>query len=390
MKVYLDYSAATPMDPRVLEAMMPYFTEYFGNPSSVHSYSHIAREALASARESVAFLVGAQSPDEIVFTSGATESNNLALKGVALRNRGKGNKIVTTSIEHISIINICKYLAQEGFEVVYVPVDQYGVVDVESVAEAVDERTILISVMYANGEIGTIEPIAEIGKIAREERVPLHVDATAAAGKVPIDVVKEKIDLLTLSSNDLYGPKGVGALYLRKGVKLSPIILGGGQERGLRSGSENVPGIVGMGKAAELAKEEMETKAERLTHLRDRLISGLLREIPEAYLNGHPANRLPNNANIRFSYVEGEALLLTLDSLGVQASSGSACVSKTLEPSRVLLSIGLKHEEAHGSVLFTLGKGNREEEIDYVVRVMPGVVKRLRALSPLTPKELLR
>ena len=390
MKVYLDYSAATPTDPRVLETMLPYFTEHFGNPSSVHSYSHKVREALASARESIALLVGAESPDEIVFTSGATESNNLALRGVALRNRDKGNKIVTTAIEHISILNICKYLAREGFEAVYVPVDQYGVVDVERLAEAVDERTILLSMMYANGEIGTIEPIAEIGEIAREKRVPLHVDATAAAGKVPIDVVKEKIDLLTLSSNDLYGPKGVGALYIRKGIKISPTILGGGQEKGLRSGSENVPGIVGMGKAAELSKEEMEAEAKRLTHLRDHLISGLLEEIPEAYMNGHPTNRLPNNANIRFSYVEGESLLLTLDSLGVQASSGSACVSKTLEPSRVLLSIGLKHEEAHGSILFTLGKGNREEEIDYVVKVMPGVVKRLRALSPLTPKELLR
>ena len=390
MKVYLDYAAATPVDPRVLEAMLPYFAEYFGNPSSVHSYSHKAQEALDKARESVASLIGAESPDEVVFTSGATESNNLALKGFAYRNRDKGNEIVTTTIEHISILNVCKYLRGEGFEAVYVPVDRYGLVDVEKLAEAVDEKTLLVSVMYANGEIGTVEPIEEIGKIAHERNVPLHVDATAAVGKVPIDVVKENIDLLTLSSNDLYGPKGVGALYIRRGVKLLPIIHGGGQERGLRSGSENIPGIIGMGKAAELAKEEIQTEAERLTGLRDSLISGLLKEVPESYLNGHPTQRLPNNANMRFSYIEGESLLLGLDALGVQASSGSACTSKTLEPSYVLLAIGLKHEEAHGSVLFTLGKGNREEEVNYVVKVVPGIVRRLRILSPLTPKELLR
>jgi len=390
LKVYLDYAAATPVDPRVLEAMLPYFAEYFGNPSSVHSYSHKAQEALDKARESVASLIGAESPDEVVFTSGATESNNLALKGFAYRNRDKGNEIVTTTIEHISILNVCKYLRGEGFEAVYVPVDRYGLVDVEKLAEAVDEKTLLVSVMYANGEIGTVEPIEEIGKIAHERNVPLHVDATAAVGKVPIDVVKENIDLLTLSSNDLYGPKGVGALYIRRGVKLLPIIHGGGQERGLRSGSENIPGIVGMGKAAELAKEEIQTEAERLTGLRDSLISGLLKEVPESYLNGHPTQRLPNNANMRFSYIEGESLLLGLDALGVQASSGSACTSKTLEPSYVLLAIGLKHEEAHGSVLFTLGKGNREEEVNYVVKVVPGIVRRLRILSPLTPKELLR
>jgi len=390
LKVYLDYGAAAPIDPRVLEAMMPYFTEHFGNPSSVHSYSHRAQEALAKARESVASLINAESPDEIVFTSGATESNNLALKGVAYRNRDRGNRIVTTVVEHISILNIGKYLAREGFEVVELPVDNYGLVDVTKLAEVVDEKTILISVMYANGEIGTMEPIEEIGEIARERGVPLHVDATAAAGKIPIDVVKDKIDLMTLSSNDLYGPKGVGALYIRRGVKILPVTHGGGQERGLRSGSENVSGIVGMGKAAELAKEEMGAEAERLIGLRDRLISGVLEAVPEAYLNGHPTLRLPNNANMRFSYIEGESLLLGLDSLGIQASSGSACTSKTLEPSHVLLAIGLRHEEAHGSVLFTLGKGNREGEIDYVVKVLPGVVRRLRTLSPLTPKELLR
>ena len=369
---------------------MPYFTEFFGNPSSVHSYAHKAQEALAMARESVASLVGAESPDEVIFTSGATESNNLALRGYALRNKDKGNKIVTTAIEHISIQNICKSLTREGFEIKYLPVDEYGVVNPSTLSEALDEKTILVSVNYANSEIGTIEPMDEIGRIVHEREIPLYVDATAAAGKIPIDVMKENIDIMTLSSNDFYGPKGVGALYIRKNMRLSPIIYGGGQEKGLRSGSENIPGIVGMGKAAELAKQESREEAERLRKLRDKLINGVLEEIPATYLNGHPTRRLPGNANVRFSYIEGEALLLSLDSLGVQASTGSACTSKTLEPSQVLLAIGCKHEEAHGSILFTLGKGNREEEIDYVLIIMPGVVRRLRMLSPLTPKELLR
>lgn len=385
-KVYMDHGAGMPLDSRVFEAMKPYFRENYGNPSSSHSFGNSARNAMESAREKVALLVAAEKPQEVIFTSGGTESNNLAIKGFAYRNREKGNHIITTAIEHISVINICKFLQKQGFEVSHVPVDKQGVVDLEKLEEAINDRTILISVMYANGEIGTVQPIREIGKLARENNIVFHVDAVAAAGKVPINVKKENIDLLSLSSNDMYGPKGVGALYIKKGTKIQPIIQGGGQERGLRSGTENIPGIVGMGKAAEIAQNEMESEGKRLTALRDKLIKGVLDKIEYSFLNGHPTERLPNNANLRFSYIEGESLILGLDMYGVQVSSGSACTSKTLEPSHVLLAIGLAHEEAHGSLVFTLGKQNLEEDVDYVLEVLPDVVKRLRALSPLTPK----
>jgi cysteine desulfurase len=388
--VYMDHGAGMPLDSRVFEAMKPYFMENYGNPSSSHSSGNVARNAMESAREKVARLVAAEKPQEVIFTSGGTESNNLAIKGFAYRNREKGNHIITTAIEHISVINICKFLQKQGFEVTYVPVDKQGVVDLEKLEEAINDKTILISVMYANGEIGTIQPIREIGKLARENKVIFHVDAVAAAGKVPINVKEENIDLLSLSSNDMYGPKGVGALYIKKGTKVQPIIQGGGQERGLRSGTENIPGIVGMGKAAEVAQKEMEAEGERLTQLRDKLIKGVLDKIDYSFLNGHPTDRLPNNANLRFSYIEGESLILGLDMYGVQVSSGSACTSKTLEPSHVLLAIGLAHEEAHGSLVFTLDKQNSEEDVDYVLEVLPDVVKRLRALSPLTPKETVR
>lgn len=389
-KVYMDHGAGMPLDSRVFEAMKPYFRENYGNPSSSHSFGNSARNAMESAREKVARLVAAEKPQEVIFTSGGTESNNLAIKGVAYRNREKGNHIITTAIEHISVINICKFLQKQGFEVSYVPVDNQGVVDLKKLEEAINDRTILISVMYANGEIGTIQPIREIGKLARENNIVFHVDAVAAAGKVPINVKEENIDLLSLSSNDMYGPKGVGALYIKKGTKIQPIIQGGGQERGLRSGTENIPGIVGMGKAAEIAQKEMESEGKRLTALRDKLIKGVLDKIEYSFLNGHPTERLPNNANLRFSYIEGESLILGLDMYGVQVSSGSACTSKTLEPSHVLLAIGLAHEEAHGSLVFTLGKQNLEEDVDYVLEVLPDVVKRLRSLSPLTPKEMVR
>jgi cysteine desulfurase len=379
-----------PLDSRVFEAMKPYFMEYYGNPSSSHSSGNIAKEALAASREKVAQLVAAENSREIIFTSGGTESNNLAIKGVAYRNQEKGNHIITTAIEHISVINICKFLQKQGFEVTYVPVDKQGVVDLEKVESAIKDKTILISVMYANGEIGTIQPIREIGKLAQENSIIFHVDAVAAAGKVPINVKEENIDLLSISSNDMYGPKGVGALYIKKGTKILPIIQGGGQETGLRSGTENVPGIVGMGKAAELAKKEMESEVKRLIGLRGKLITGVLDKIDYSFLNGHPTERLPNNANLRFSYIEGESLILGLDMHGIQVSSGSACTSKTLEPSHVLLAIGLAHEEAHGSLVFTMGKQNIEEHVDYVLEVLPDVVKRLRVLSPLTPKEILR
>jgi cysteine desulfurase len=386
----MDHGAGMPLDSSVFEAMKPYFMENYGNPSSSHSFGNSARNAIAASREKVAQLVAAEKPQEVIFTSGGTESNNLAIKGVAYRNREKGNHIITTAIEHVSVINICKFLQKQGFEVSYVPVDKQGVVDLEKLEAAINDRTVLISVMYANGEIGTIQPIREIGKVAHENQVYFHVDAVAAAGKVPINVKEENIDLLSISSNDMYGPKGVGALYIKKGTKVQPIIQGGGQERGLRSGTENIPGIVGMGKAAELAQKEMKSEGKRLTRLRDKLIKGVLDKIDYSFLNGHQTERLPSNANLRFSYIEGESLILGLDMYGVQVSSGSACTSKTLEPSHVLLAIGLAHEEAHGSLVFTMGKQNSEEDVDYVLEVLPDVVKRLRALSPLTPKEIVR
>jgi len=386
----MDHGAGMPLDSKVFEAMKPYFRENYGNPSSSHSSGNVARNAIESSREKVARLVAAEKPQEVIFTSGGTESSNLAIKGFAYRNRKKGNHIITTAIEHISVLNVCKFLQKQGFEVTYVPVDKQGMVDLEKLEDAINDRTILISVMYANGEVGTIQPIREIGKLAQENKVVFHVDAVAAAGQVPINVKEENIDLLSLSSNDLYGPKGVGALYIKAGTKIQPIIQGGGQERGLRSGTENIPGIVGMGKAAEVAKREMGSEGKRLTVLRDRLIKGVLGKIDYSFLNGHPTERLPGNANLRFSYIEGESLILGLDMYGVQVSSGSACTSKTLEPSHVLLAIGLAHEEAHGSLVFTLGKQNLEEDVDYVLEVLPDVVKRLRALSPLTPKEMVR
>ena len=386
----MDNGAGMPLDPKVFEAMKPYFFEDYGNPSSSHSSGNRVKEALAESREKVAQLLSAEKAQEIIFTSGGTESNNLALKGAVYRNLKKGNHIITTSIEHISLINICKFLQKHGYDITYIPVNKQGVVDLEKLEDAITEKTILISVMYANGEIGTIQPIKEIGKLTLENDIIFHVDAVAAAGKVPINVKEENIDLLSISSNDMYGPKGVGALYIKKGTKIQPIIQGGGQENGLRSGTENIPGIVGMGKAAELAKVDMLSEGRRLTRLRDKLIKGVLETIEHSFLNGHTNQRLPNNANLRFSYIEGESLILGLDMYGIQISSGSACTSKTLEPSHVLLAIGLAHEEAHGSLVFTMGKQNLEDDVDYVTEMLPDVVKRLRALSPLTPKELLR
>jgi len=386
----MDNGAGMPLDSNVFEAMKPYFFEDYGNPSSSHSSGNRVKEALAASREKVAQLVAAEKPQEIIFTSGGTESNNLAVKGAVYRNLKKGNHIITTSIEHISIINICKFLHKHGYDITYIPVNKQGVVDLEKLEDAITEKTILVSVMYANGEIGTIQPIKEIGKLTQENNIVFHVDAVAAAGKIPINVKEENIDLLSLSSNDMYGPKGEGALYIKKGTKIQPIIQGGGQENGLRSGTENIPGIVGMSKAAEIAKVDMLSEGKRLTRLRDKLIKGVLETIDHSFLNGHTTQRLPNNANLRFSYIEGESLILGLDMHGIQISSGSACTSKTLEPSHVLLAIGLAYEEAHGSLVFTLGKQNLEDDVDYVTEMLPDVVKRLRALSPLTPKELLR
>jgi cysteine desulfurase len=386
-RVYMDHTAGMPVDQRVLEAMAPYFTAIYGNPSSVHSFAQEARSGVESARASVADLVGAEKREEIFFTSCATESNNWALRGVAARGKERGKHIVTSSIEHMSVMNVCKHLMKKGLKISFLPVNEHGIIDLEALQTEVTDETILVSVMYANGEIGTIEPISEISEVVHSRNAYLHVDATAAIGQIPVNVQKDGIDLLTLSSNDMYGPKGVGALYVKRGTRLGPLIYGGGQERGFRSGTENLPGIIGMGTAAEIAKAELATEAKRLTHLRDRFIKKLL-EIPASFLNGHPAKRLPNNVAVRFSFIEGESMLLNLDMAGVAASSGSACTAKTLEPSHVLKALGLKHEEAHGSLLFTLGRQNTKEEVDYVAGLLPDIVKRLRAMSPLTPEEL--
>jgi len=386
-RVYMDNGAGRPVDSRVLEAMKPYFTEHHGNPASFHSEGFKALDALNEARGNVAELVNA-APGEIVFTSGATEANNLALLGAAQGNRKKGGKVVRSAVEHISVINIYKELSRMGFEVVECPVDETGVLILNELDRLVDDDTVLVTVMTANGEIGTLQPVREAAELTHSHGALFHTDATAANGQVPLNVKMLDVDLMTLSSNDLSGPKGVGALYIRKGVRVKPHMIGGGQENGLRSGSENIPGIVGMGVATRLARQEMEAESRRLTQLRDRIIEGLQAAIPESYLNGHPTERLPNNANIRFSYVEGEALVLSLDDLGIQVGTGSACAAKTLEPSHTLLACGLKHEEAHGSLVFTLGKNNNRDQVEYVIQELPGVVGRLRAMSPLTPEEL--
>jgi cysteine desulfurase len=386
--VNMNYAAGKPVDPRVIEAMLPYMETSFGNPSSLSFFGQEAKRALTEARKKVAELVNAEKSESVIFTSGATESNNLAIKGVANRNKDRGTRVITSRIEHMSVLNPVKFLTTKGFEAAFIPVDSYGFISTESLEKEMNDKTVLVSIVYANSEIGTIQPIREISKIVHGKNAYLHVDATAAAGLVPIDVQKEGIDLLTLSSNDIYGPKGVGALYVKEGVRLEPLFQGGGQESGVRSGTENVNGIVGFGRAAEIAKLEMKEESERLIRLRDGLIRGLTEPIPYAFLNGHPTERLPDNVSVRYGFIEGESMLLGLEMMGVVASSGSACTSKTLEPSHVLLATGLKHEEAHGSLMLTLGKQNTQEEVNYVIELMPGIVKRLREISPLTPKEL--
>ena len=383
-----DCAAGKPVESRVMKAMLPFMDKAYGNPSSLHRMGQEAKNAINYARKQVAELINAEKPESIIFTSGATESNNFAIKGIANRYKDRGTKIITSKVEHMSVVNPIKYLTTKGFLSVFLPVDKYGVLDLDALEKEVDEKTVLVTVVFANSEIGTIEPIKEISRIVHRNNVILHVDATAAAGQVPIDVKDLDIDALTISSNDMYGPKGVGALYVRDGVRIEPVLHGGGQEKGLRSGTENVPGIVGFGKAAEIAKQEMQINAIKLAKLRDRLIEGLLKPLPHTYLNGHPTNRLPDNVSVRYSFVEGESMLLSLEMNGVLVSSGSACASKTLEPSHVLLATGLKHEEAHGSVMFTLGKDSSEEEIEYVIGLMPNIINRLRVMSPLTPKEL--
>lgn len=380
--IYLDHAATTPVHPQVLEVMLPYLQEQYGNPSSVYSLARQAKKAIEDAREQVANLLGAE-PNEIVFTSGGTESDNIALRGVARANRHRGKHIITSSIEHHAVLDTAKDLEKEGFEVTYLPVDEYGMVRVEDVEAAIRDDTILISIMYANNEVGTIQPIADIGKLARQRGIIFHTDAVQATGILPIDVNRDNIDLLSLSAHKLYGPKGVGALYIRQGTKMATLMKGGGQERKWRPGTENVPGIVGLGEAARLAREEMVERTEHLKCLRDMLIEGVLERIDRVCLNGHPEKRLPGNAHFAFEFIEGESLLLNLDLEGIAASSGSACSSGSLEPSHVLLAMGLPHEIAHGSLRLTMGRDNTEEDIKRVLEVLPPIVKKLRNMSPL-------
>ena len=381
-RTYLDYAATTPVRPEVLEAMLPYFTESYGNPSSIHSFGQEAKGAMQEARERVAALIGARS-EEIVFTGGGTEADNLALKGVAFANEAKGKHIITSAIEHHAVLESLHFLEKRGFRMTCLPVDGYGLVDPQEVKEAIADDTVLVSIMHANNEVGTIQPIAEIGAIARERGVYLHVDAVQTVGHIPLGVNELNVDLLSMSAHKLYGPKGVGALYVRKGTRLVSLIHGGEQERRRRASTENIPGIVGFGKAAEIAKGEIEKEAERLTVLRDHLIEGLLERIEDIRLNGHPTRRLPNNVNVSIRYIEGESMLLNLDMEGIGASTGSACSSGTLEPSHVLLALGLSHEEAHGSLRFSLGRETTEEDIDQVLEVLPPIVDKLRAMSPI-------
>jgi len=381
-RIYLDYAATTPTHPEVVKTMLPYFTEAFGNPSSIHSYGQEAKGAMEEARVKVADLIGARD-EEIVFTSGGTEADNFAIKGVAYASEGKGNHIITSAIEHHAVIETCKFLERRGFRVTYLPVDGYGLVEPDDVRRAITDKTILISVMHANNEVGTIQPITEIGKIAKEAGIYFHTDAVQTAGHIPVDVNELGVDLLSMSAHKLYGPKGVGALYIRKGTRLVAFMHGGEQERRRRASTENVPGIVGFGWAAKLAQQETSEEAERLTSLRDQLLNGLLERIDHTRLNGHPIKRLPNNVNISVDYVEGESMLLNLDLEGICASTGSACSSASLEPSHVLLAMGLSHELAHGSLRFSLGKWTTEDEIERVLDVLPPIVAKLRAMSPL-------
>ncbi|WP_431062817.1 cysteine desulfurase NifS [Methanobacterium sp.] len=380
--MYMDHSATSPVDREVFEAMKPYFVDKFGNASTLYSMGRDARKAMESARTQVALLIGAKA-EEIIFTSGGTESDNIAIKGVAYRLKDKGNHIITSAIEHPAVEETCKYLEKNGFEVTYLPVYEEGIVRISDLEDAITDRTILITIMHANNEIGTIQPIAEIGEIAREKGIYFHTDAVQSVGKIPVNVEDLNVDMLSLSAHKVYGPKGIGALYVKKGVRLEPIIHGGGHEKGLRPGTENVAGVVGLGKACEIAEKNLSYDAKYITNLRNKLIKGVLDSVEQSYLNGHPIKRLPNNINFRFSSIEGESLVLHLDSKGIAASTGSACSSKKLEPSHVLTAIGLKEVDAHGSLRLTLGKENTAEDIDHAIKSIQEVVKTLRELSPL-------
>lgn len=382
-RLYMDYSATTPVKKEVLDEMMPYYTTYFGNASSFHQFGREAKEGLDKAREQVAALINAQ-PREIFFTNGGTESDNWALQGVAFSRKNKGNHIITSKIEHHAILHTCEYLEKvHGFEVTYLDVDADGKVDLEQLKQVISDNTILVSIMYANNEVGTIQPIKEITEIAHKYGALMHTDAVQASGNIPVDVKDLDIDLMSMSSHKIYGPKGIGALYMKKGIKIHNFIHGGAQEKKKRAGTENIPAIVGYGKAAELAKANMEHHVTELTRLREKLINGIVETIPHIKINGHRTDRLPGNANISFEFIEGEGILLLLDQLGIGASSGSACTSGSLDPSHVLMALGLPHELAHGSLRLTVGDFTTEDDIDYILENLPKVIARLRDLSPL-------
>ena len=384
-RIYLDYAATSPTDRRVIDEMTPFFTETFGNPSSVHSFGQEAARAVQDARRTLAGFIGA-APDEIVFVSGGTEANNTAIKGIARAKRDKGDHIITSAVEHHSVSETTAALKKDGFHISYLPVDPYGMVDPDDVKKAITEKTILISVMHANNEIGTIQPIADIGKIARAHGVTFHTDAVQTFGHIPVNVDELGVDLLSSSSHKFYGPKGAGFLFVRKGTKLAPFMTGGDQEKRRRAGTHNTPGIVGTAAAARIAHESMAMESAREAALRDRLIKTITDTIEDTGLNGHPTMRLPNNANVSFHFIEGESILLSLDMEGIAASTGSACTSSTLEPSHVLLAIGLSHEVAHGSVRFSLGRWTTDEDIAHLIEVLPGIISRLRMMSPLYSK----
>ncbi|TET46521.1 cysteine desulfurase [candidate division TA06 bacterium] len=382
-RIFLDHASAMPVDPRVSEFAERYLRANFGNPSSLHSVGLEAKTAIEDARKKIAELINAGNENCIVFTSGATESNNLAIKGTALRNISKGKEIAASAIEHMSVLNPMKELQKNGFKLTIIPVDSTGIIDTEELGRILTKNTTVTSIMYANNEIGTIEPVKEISEVVHEKGLYLHVDATAAAGRIAIDVQSDGIDLLTLSSNDMGGPQGAGVLYMKPGVRLQPILPGGGQERGLRSGTENLFTIAGMGEAARIAKDQMDEESKRLKEIRDELIDEIF-NIDESYLTGHNTQRLPHHASFRFSRIEGESIVLNMDTMyNIQVSTGSACSSKTLEPSHVLLAIGLKHEEAHGSMVLTLGPSNKAEETPVIAKAVKETVERLRKLSPL-------
>ena len=383
-RIYLDNAATTPVSQPVLDKMIPYFREHYGNASSVYDTGRDARRAIDAARRQAAEAINAQ-PGEVYFTGGGSESDNWAIKGVAFARRDKGNHIITTQVEHHAVLHTCQWLEKQGFEVTYLPVDEYGRVTAEQVEKAITDQTILITIMAANNEIGTLMPIAQIAQVARQHKVLFHTDAVQAMGAVPIDVVAWGVDLLSLSAHKFHGPKGVGLLYVRKGTRIDNLVHGGAQERGKRAGTENLPAIVGMGEAMMIAARNQPENARRLSAMRDRMIAGLLEKIPHSRLNGHPTERLPGNVNVSIRYIEGEAMLLRLDMAGIAASSGSACTSGSLDPSHVLLAIGLPHEIAHGSLRFSLSDESVDADVDEVLNVLPGIVKTLRDMSPIYP-----